>query len=75
MLDIKMLRENPEALRHALARRNADGLWQRVVSLRWGGYHYKFLVDGEWILDPQAQREKVNSYGRRDSYIEVNGTR
>lgn len=58
-----------------LIRRNADGLWQRIVSLRQGGYHYKFLVDGEWILDPQADREKVNSYGRRDSYIEVNGTR
>lgn len=58
-----------------LIRRNADGLWQRIISLRQGGYRYKFLVDGEWILDPQAGREKINSYGRRDSYIEVNGAR
>jgi len=58
-----------------LVRRTGDGLWQRVISLRQGGYHYKFLVDGEWILDPQAEKEKVNPYGRRDSYIEINGTR
>jgi len=58
-----------------LIRRNPDGLWQRVVPLREGGYRYKFLVDGEWVLDPLARQEKANSYGRADSYIEINGNR
>lgn len=58
-----------------LIRRNGDGLWQRVVLLRQGGYRYKFLVDGEWELDPGASWQKENTYGRRDSYIEVKGSR
>lgn len=58
-----------------LMRRNGDGLWQRVILLRQGGYHYKFLIDGEWELDPGAPSQKENSYGRRDSYIEINGCR
>lgn len=58
-----------------LIRRNPDGLWQRVVPLREGGYRYKFLVDGEWIQDPQALVEKSNSHGRPDSFIQINGNR
>ncbi len=58
-----------------LIRRNTDGLWQRVVPLRQGGYRYKFLVDGEWVPDPQAREEKINPYGRPDSFIEINGNR
>ena len=54
-----------------LLRQGVDGLWQRVVPLRSGAYRYKFLVDGEWVLDPEAAQEE-NSFGRQDSYIEVN---
>jgi len=55
-----------------LMRRNGDSLWQRIIPLRRGGYRYKFLVDGEWQLDPKAPEAKENAYGKRDSYIEVN---
>lgn len=58
-----------------LIARNGDGLWQRVVPLRKGRYRYKFLIDGEWEFDPEAPSQKENSNGKRDSYIEVNGTR
>lgn len=54
-----------------LLRRKGDDLWQRVVPLRPGGYRYKFLVDGEWKLDPIATKKKENSFGNHDSYIEV----
>lgn len=57
-----------------LLRRNGDGLWQRIIPLRRGGYRYKFLVDGEWELDPRAPEEKENSYGKRDSYIKVHSS-
>ena len=53
-----------------LFRRQGDGIWQRVVSLRKGGYRYKFIVDGEWELDPQALAAKEKPYGMKDSYIE-----
>lgn len=59
----------------SLIRRNGDGLWQRIIPLRQGGYRYKFLIDGEWELDPGASGQKENSYGRQDSFIEVNGKR
>ena len=55
-----------------LIRRNGNDVWQRAVFLRNGGYRYKFLVDGEWKLDPGASVQKENPYGRRDSYIEIN---
>lgn len=33
--------------------RNGDGTWERTVDVPLeGSYDYKFLVDGEWILDP-----------------------
>lgn len=56
-----------------LFRRTGDDLWQRVVSLVRGGFRYKFLVDGEWQLDPAAPARKENSFGGQDSYIEING--
>lgn len=58
-----------------LLRRNSNGLWQRVVPLRDGGYRYKYLVDGEWKLDPAALHQKENPFGNRDSYVELNGHR
>ncbi len=58
-----------------LMRRNGNDLWQRVMPLNKGGYRYKFLVDGEWKLDPAAQTQKQNPYGNRDSYIEIEGDR
>ena len=56
-----------------LIRRSGSDLWQRVVALGRGSYHYKFLVDGEWQLDPAAPIQKENFYGKQDSFIELNG--
>lgn len=53
--------------------RKDSGLWQRVMPLRSGAYRYKFLIDGEWRLDPAAPREEMNPYGNRDSCIEIDG--
>ena len=55
----------------SLFRRNASDLWQRVIPLKEGSYHYKFLIDGEWKLDPNAPAQKENFYGNRDSFIEI----
>lgn len=29
-----------------------EGFWDIIVPLAPGEYHYKFKVDGEWVLDP-----------------------
>ncbi len=54
-----------------LIRRNGEGLWQRVVTLNKGSYRYKYLVDGEWKIDPAALGQKENPFGTEDSYVEV----
>ncbi len=54
-----------------LMRRSGNGLWQRVIPLQKGGYRYKFLIDGEWKLDPAAPKKIENPYGSWDSFVEV----
>ena len=56
-------------LAEPLLRRSENGLWQKVVLIQEGSYRYKFLVDGEWKVDPGAREEKENTFGTRDSYL------
>ncbi|MFH0984009.1 MAG: AAA family ATPase [Candidatus Omnitrophota bacterium] len=54
----------------ALVRRDQDGLWQKVVSVELKNFRYKFIVDGEWQVDPHQPVQKENAYGGVDSYME-----
>lgn len=54
-----------------LFRRSGNGLWQRVIPITKGAWRYKFLIDGEWKVDPSAGSEKENPFGTRDSYIQL----
>ena len=49
------------------------GLWQKIIPLSAGTYHYKFLVNDIWQPDPFNQITKPNPYGGFDSVIAVNG--
>ncbi len=53
-----------------LVRRNQEGLWQRVVPVELKTFRYKFIVDGEWQVDPSQPMQKENAYGGVDSYME-----
>lgn len=53
-----------------LIRRNTEGLWQKVVSVTTNTFRYKFIVDGEWQVDPHQPLQKQNVYGGIDSYME-----
>jgi chromosome partitioning protein len=48
-----------------------DGTWQKIVPLSPGKYHYKFIVDGEWMEDPSNPESVVNDFGGIDSVVEV----
>ena len=48
-----------------------DGSFRARLHLAPGRYEYKFLVDGEWMSDPQAPEEAVNSYGTVNSVAVV----
>ena len=52
-------------------RRQENGRWETTVDLAPGRYQYKFVVDGQWISDPQARENVWNEHGTLNSVIEV----
>lgn len=54
-----------------LVRRDDNGLWQKVIPVSQSSFRYKFIVDGEWQLDPYQPMQKENAFGSFDSYMEV----
>lgn len=49
-----------------------DGNWQKKFALEPGKYRYKFVVDGEWILDSQNEEKEQNPFGTYDSVMKLN---
>ena len=49
----------------------ADGKWVRNVALKPGTYEYRFVVDGKWEPDPNADHTVMNPYGERNSLLTV----
>jgi len=54
-----------------MARFRKDGTYRARVSLAPGRYEYKFVVDGEWIVDPDAAEKTANPYGTLNSTLVV----
>jgi chromosome partitioning protein len=54
-----------------LVRRGDDGLWQKIIRVEPKSFRYKFIVDGEWQVDPGQPCQRENSYGGVDSYVEL----
>jgi len=48
-----------------------DRAWFLTVELRHGHHRYAFLVDGNLVLDPQAQGVTRNDKGERVSLVPV----
>lgn len=49
----------------------ASNLWRKVITIEPGTYRYKFLVDGEWKMDPANEVAEPTAYGGSNSVIEV----
>jgi hypothetical protein len=49
----------------------AKGIWQKRLALPKGRYRYKFVIDGEWIVDPENQCVETNLTGSMDSILEI----
>lgn len=54
-----------------LALRKTEGIWKITLELKPGIYHYKFLVDGEWVNDPNNVRTEPNQFGSLNNVLEV----
>lgn len=51
----------------------AVGLWQKIIPISSGAFHYKFLVNDLWRQDPFNPVREGNRYGGIDSVITVDG--
>jgi len=49
--------------------RDKDGIWEKKLGLPAGKYRYKFVIDGEWVLDARNADKEQNPYGSFDSII------
>ncbi|NQU73682.1 MAG: AAA family ATPase [Candidatus Omnitrophica bacterium] len=47
------------------------GIWERTVNLQPGRYRYKFVIDGQWMQDPQNDQIESNPFGGVDSILTV----
>lgn len=45
--------------------------WSYKTNLKPGGYQYKLIVDGKWIIDPGNPKTVPNEFGGKNSLLEV----
>jgi len=48
-----------------------NGEWRKRVNLQPGRYEYKFIVDGEWQVDPDASEWARNTFGSENSVLQL----
>ena len=55
----------------ALRDPDGDGVWTGYLPLKPGLHKYMFVVDGQWVTDPQAERHLDDGFGNRNALISV----
>ena len=45
--------------------------WKVSIPLPPGRHEYRFVVDGQWISDPEAKENVQNGYGSENSVITI----
>ncbi|GAA4974483.1 hypothetical protein GCM10023315_26280 [Algibacter aquimarinus] len=51
--------------------RKMDYGWKYVIPLSGGKHHYKFIVDGKWIADPNNSVKEYDGEGNINSVCMV----
>jgi 1,4-alpha-glucan branching enzyme len=59
-----------DSVRHPMAS-DANGHWSRSLMLPAGKFEYKFLVDDEWVTDPNNERTCPNCFGTQNNIVNV----
>ncbi len=54
-------------------KRNGNRSWHKIMMLPPGQYEYKFLVDGEWRIDPENPYQRPNCFGTLNNVLQVEG--
>jgi len=47
------------------------GHWQVKLPLTAGTYHYRLVVDGQWMQDPHNEMAEANPYGELNSVLHI----
>ncbi len=50
---------------------DGNGRWTRDLKVAPGRYEYLFVVDGQWLPDPNAKQSVQNPFGGRNSVLTV----
>jgi hypothetical protein len=48
-----------------------SGRWRMHLPLPPGRYRYRFVVDGQWITDPNNQSVETNQFGELNNVVDV----
>jgi 1,4-alpha-glucan branching enzyme len=51
--------------------RDESGFWRKRKMLAKDIYEYKFIIDGEWTIDPMCCNTILNRHGTLNSVIEL----
>jgi 1,4-alpha-glucan branching enzyme len=61
---------NPKA--HSM-KKEAGGIWKKIIMVQPGRYEYRFLVDGQWQNDPANDQTCPNCFGTKNNVLTVSG--
>lgn len=50
---------------------DGDGVWSGYTAVSPGLHKYMFVVDGEWVTDPRAERYVDDGFGNQNALISV----
>ena len=59
------------AARHPMKHISGAGKYTITLMLPKGEYEYKFVINGNWIVDPECRNWVRNAYGSLNSVIKV----
>lgn len=49
-------------------KKDSTGTWKKIKMLSEGTYEYKYLVDGDWTLDPECHTTP-NEFGTENNVV------
>ena len=52
-------------------KKDENGGWNKSLFLNAGSYEYKYIIDDQWKLDPNNERQCVNCFGSQNNVVRV----
>lgn len=56
---------------HKMKDTRGNGKYAITLMLAKGEYEYKFVINGNWVVDPECQNWVRNAYGTLNSVVKV----